>query len=381
MSTDSGPTLMTISCGLAEGKHRKQMGTAVWLFLWLVKRQTGPDGAVRYGRPLSSAEIAADLEFDDARNVRRLFARLAVKGYVTLRHTPAGPVVRIANPKKRFRAATPRTELSAVAGGAAGNDRPNTPARTDLSAQTAAEAKIDRLEPPARTELSAGRPGSRINGSGINGKEPPRTEMTGQADKNVRGHHKDRARDLKVPSKQPQDVDSSPSELETRQTVPQRPARQPPRREPGRAAQLVPAPGLTPVAGCLGGAIEDTISPARALFESVLEAVAPGHDAKLPNLVRSKARERDPGVSWLDLAALLAIAKPEGYAVRGNGFWPTAVANLMDGPVYAALAGARERGYPRMALEGGRTERMRKALRIVADFHDDWPREAMERVG
>jgi IclR helix-turn-helix domain len=50
--------------GLVEEKHRRRMGEAIWLFLWLILRQTGVndegEGIVHYGKPITIREIAAD---------------------------------------------------------------------------------------------------------------------------------------------------------------------------------------------------------------------------------------------------------------------------------------------------------------------------------
>lgn len=366
MQAGADVPLFTVRGDLPTGENRRRMGTAVWLWLWLTNKQTAEDGEVWYGRPLSPAEIARDLEFDDARNVRRLFARLVAKGYVTLRHTSTGPVVRICHPAKRFRArqaAAPLawTELSAQNGGASSQGAASDPAQI-------VEEKPS--EPPSRTELSAvepapteGRmelsaPGTEIAGpAAVPGGE--RTKMTGAADKNVRAHHKDRARVRKDPPKQPKESIRTTGTVDDGRKRPAEPAPQP--KPPARADGLVPAgAGLADIA--------DWVSPERGFFLEVLAAVAPGHDERLPALIEARARGRDPQVRCVDLAALLAVARPENYRVEGHGFWPVAVCNLMDGEVYAALRAARRQGYSRWSLEGGRTPRIRKALGVVSDF-------------
>ncbi|MFQ5696339.1 MAG: hypothetical protein ACE5HB_10150, partial [Terriglobia bacterium] len=52
--------------GLFEEKHRRAMGPAVWLFGWLVDRQTSQRdgrGLVLYGQPLRLERIAAETGF------------------------------------------------------------------------------------------------------------------------------------------------------------------------------------------------------------------------------------------------------------------------------------------------------------------------------
>lgn len=362
---ESAP-LMSISCGLPEGKHRKKMGTAIWLFLWLVKRQTSPDGMVCYGRPLDTRQIAADLEETD-RNVRRHFARLAAGTYAEVRQTPAGPIVRILNAKKQFkaspRAAEPRTELSVAE--VRLTEVP--PARTEMSVDAPRVAAGEGYEATARTEMSAAVRTERSAGP------QPRTEMSangGLADENVRGHNKDRARVVNKTGKQA--IDSrEPGQKRPETSI--IPSVAIPRRDMGHAETLVPV-----AAGC--GALMDLISPERAFFLETLQRLAPGHDEWLPQLVVQRCRERDPAVGWLEMAALLAVARPDGYKVNGNGFWPEAAANLMGGPVYAALAAARRQGWSRMAIEGHTLPRVRRAMGVIEDFLRAVDRPA-ERTG
>lgn len=78
------------------------MGTAVWLYLWLLGKQTGEEGDVLYGRPLDMAVIQADLGLTDGA-VRGLLRRLEVSDYVAVTRSSGGPCVRICNPKRRFK--------------------------------------------------------------------------------------------------------------------------------------------------------------------------------------------------------------------------------------------------------------------------------------
>lgn len=105
------------------------------------------------------------------------------------------------------------------------------------------------------------------------------------------------------------------------------------------------------------------------LFLRALQAVAPGHDAALPGLVRSRAREVDPTVSGLEVAVLLEMARPDGYTIRGNGYFAIAVPKLMRSQVGAFLSEIRAYGYRRSDVagfaEGARDVRVRRAARIL----------------
>lgn len=53
--------------GLVHEKHRRRMGESLWLFLWLLTRQTGineaGEGIVLYGRPVPLRDIEGDTHF------------------------------------------------------------------------------------------------------------------------------------------------------------------------------------------------------------------------------------------------------------------------------------------------------------------------------
>jgi hypothetical protein len=75
--------------GLWEDQHLQRMGPAVWLFGWLVHRQTRERhgvGLVLAGCPLTYEMISADTGMA-VRTLKRWMARLAGGGYVRLRHT------------------------------------------------------------------------------------------------------------------------------------------------------------------------------------------------------------------------------------------------------------------------------------------------------
>ena len=89
--------------GLWDAKHYERMGAAVWLFGWLVHRQTQQrhgEGLVLRGKPLSYEAIAADTGFDE-RTLRRWMQTLRKHGYVSLKHSCYKTmVIRVLNAKK-----------------------------------------------------------------------------------------------------------------------------------------------------------------------------------------------------------------------------------------------------------------------------------------
>lgn len=94
---------ITISNGLLEGDHHKRMGSAVWEFMWLIDKVTRVDedgmGWVLGGKPIQ----LDDIEISKHRiNISKNLKKLEKEGYITLRHTPRGIVVKVCKAKKRF---------------------------------------------------------------------------------------------------------------------------------------------------------------------------------------------------------------------------------------------------------------------------------------
>lgn len=89
--------------GLWDEKHFRRMGSAIWLFGWLVHRQTTQlhgEGLVLRGKPIDYAMISADTGFSE-RTVRRWMAALISGGYVSVKHTCYKRlVIRVLNAKK-----------------------------------------------------------------------------------------------------------------------------------------------------------------------------------------------------------------------------------------------------------------------------------------
>jgi hypothetical protein len=87
---------------LFEAKHYEQMGPAVWLYGWLVLRQTrqvGTTGLVLGGRPVSYREIEEETGFG-RKTLERWMRVLRRAGYIETRAVAAGIVVRITKAKK-----------------------------------------------------------------------------------------------------------------------------------------------------------------------------------------------------------------------------------------------------------------------------------------
>lgn len=75
--------------GLWDRKHELEMGRALWLFGWLVHRQTTQKldrGLVLRGKPLTYALIAEDTGWK-RRTIQRWMAHLAAKNYIEVKHT------------------------------------------------------------------------------------------------------------------------------------------------------------------------------------------------------------------------------------------------------------------------------------------------------
>lgn len=78
-----------LSPGLVDGKHRRNMGLAIWEFLWFLEHTTRDepdgkgtfDGVVDFGNPISAAKVALEIA-SSARNVQRNIQKLVSTGYL-----------------------------------------------------------------------------------------------------------------------------------------------------------------------------------------------------------------------------------------------------------------------------------------------------------
>jgi hypothetical protein len=92
---------------LFEATHYERMGSALWLYGWLVLRQThqtGSTGWVLGGAAISYKEIEEETGFN-ARTLERWMGTLRREGYVETESAMGGLIVRITKAKKHVRAA------------------------------------------------------------------------------------------------------------------------------------------------------------------------------------------------------------------------------------------------------------------------------------
>jgi len=94
--------------GLLDVKHVEKMGSAVWLFLYLLRNQTAlnaaGEGIANYGHPLTLKEIGTEFKGIPERTIRKWAARLRRAGYVrTENHSNRGLIFWIAKAKPKTR--------------------------------------------------------------------------------------------------------------------------------------------------------------------------------------------------------------------------------------------------------------------------------------
>jgi hypothetical protein len=87
---------------LFEARHYERMGAAIWLYGWLVLRQTHQQGDIGWvlgGAPISYREIEEETGFN-VRTLERWMRSLRQHGYIQTQAAPAGIIVRITKAKK-----------------------------------------------------------------------------------------------------------------------------------------------------------------------------------------------------------------------------------------------------------------------------------------
>src|SRR5580658_1996325 len=92
---------------LFDAKHYERMGSALWLYGWLILRQTrqeGTTGWVLGGKPIGYREIEEETGFEP-RTLERWMRILREGGYVETRTAPGGVIVQITKAKKFSRGA------------------------------------------------------------------------------------------------------------------------------------------------------------------------------------------------------------------------------------------------------------------------------------
>jgi len=88
--------------GVLEAKHRRQIGPAIWEFLWLldcITKEKDGIGKVWNGKPVNYQKIAESFEVNE-KTIRSHFDRLEEKGYIERTLTPRGHSIRVLNSKK-----------------------------------------------------------------------------------------------------------------------------------------------------------------------------------------------------------------------------------------------------------------------------------------
>ncbi|HVB87488.1 MAG TPA: hypothetical protein VNK23_12580 [Candidatus Dormibacteraeota bacterium] len=91
---------------LFEARHYERMGSAVWLYAWLVLRQTHQTGATGWvlgGAPVSYREIEEETGFN-VRTLERWMSALRRCGYIQTKAVMGGLIVRITKAKKHGQA-------------------------------------------------------------------------------------------------------------------------------------------------------------------------------------------------------------------------------------------------------------------------------------
>jgi hypothetical protein len=92
---------------LFEARHYARMGSAIWLYAWLVLRQThqtGTTGWVLGDAPVSYREIEGETGFN-RRTLKRWMSLLRRNAYIETEAVPAGVIVRILKAKKHLQGA------------------------------------------------------------------------------------------------------------------------------------------------------------------------------------------------------------------------------------------------------------------------------------
>lgn len=85
--------------GLLEQKHMDKLGIAMWLFSWLVRRQTR-NGKVLGGKPITYQDFAKDFPNVNRRTYIRWLSLVETGGYVKLIRTPRGYIIEVSKNKK-----------------------------------------------------------------------------------------------------------------------------------------------------------------------------------------------------------------------------------------------------------------------------------------
>lgn len=95
-------TYFRVYSGLLTVEHKKNIGPALWEFLWCIDRVTKEvdgEGLVLGGSPVSYSQVAEELGSGKS-TVKRNFERLEEHGYIFLKRTPYGHIITVKKSKK-----------------------------------------------------------------------------------------------------------------------------------------------------------------------------------------------------------------------------------------------------------------------------------------
>lgn len=84
--------------------HRRQMGSAIWEFIWCVDKIIDEEngvGMVLNAKPVKLQDIVADIPGSDLETTRLHMCKLEMGGYIKRRRTPCGYVIQVLKSKKR----------------------------------------------------------------------------------------------------------------------------------------------------------------------------------------------------------------------------------------------------------------------------------------
>ena len=133
---DQNPTFR-VSSGLLEAHHFRNIGEALWVYLWVLNRQTRADGSVLGGAPVSCRQIGDELGCSE-RSIRRHVRRLEDRGYVETSRTPSGfrITVRLQKkfPPRHYRPPSPARYGRSLTKGSATGGHSDRPPEADRSA-------------------------------------------------------------------------------------------------------------------------------------------------------------------------------------------------------------------------------------------------------
>ena len=137
--------------GLLEDKHIRAMGPSVWMFLYLLRGQTGlnkfGEGVFHYGHPTTLKQVSNDLNGTPVATIRRWVARLKRHHYIRVEpHSHHGITIWISKGKSKTRVARLQTQV--------------TPKVRTKTGQTS-RAKVNGKSETSRAEMNANEISSR----------------------------------------------------------------------------------------------------------------------------------------------------------------------------------------------------------------------------